>query len=131
MSLKGFEILALALVVIPAMRYLSSFLAQKVGSAGEGLFERVDEVSLGCLVFGIALIVTRQGFGLGEVILASLASVAGYSAATGLLGAIKARLELSDIPVSLKGGPGILISAALICMAFSVIDMDFIARMVG
>ncbi|MFZ4617365.1 MAG: hypothetical protein ACOYM2_14375 [Rectinemataceae bacterium] len=131
LGLRGFEILALALVVVPVMRYISSFLAQKVGTAGEGLFMRVDEVSLSCVVFGIALIVTRQGFGPVEVILASLSSVAGYSAATGLLGAINARLELSDIPAPLKGGPGILISAALISMAFSVLDVDFIARMVG
>ncbi|MBL8966735.1 MAG: hypothetical protein JNG85_06975 [Spirochaetaceae bacterium] len=130
-GLEALEPLVFALIIAPLVKYLGRAIAtsgapllQKAGAA-------IDEAAVSCLVFGIALISARSNFGLLEALTASIGACVGYWAALVLLGAVRERLELSDLPESFRGAPAILVSAGLMAMAFMGIDAVFIGNLVG
>jgi Na+-translocating ferredoxin:NAD+ oxidoreductase subunit A len=122
LSLQALDVVVYAVVIAPALKYLARFVA----SGGSGFMIRVgaaaDEAVMSCLVFGIALIVSRADYGFAEIIVASLSACVGYWAAVVLLDSIRERLELSSLPAAFRGAPALLLSAGLIAMAFMGID---------
>ncbi len=124
-----FNVVAFALIVVPIMKFLSHLAIPKEARSTSSLFSTADNVTLSCLVFGIALLATRRGYSITEGLLASFASVFGYAASMTLLDAIRRRMELSSSIESLRGGPALLLSAGLMAMAFSGIDTYLIANL--
>lgn len=122
LRLDSLDVIVYAVIIAPIIKYLARFIA----SASSPFLVRVgaaaDEAVMSCLTFGVALIVTRADYGLGEAVLASLSSCVGYWAAVMVLDSIRERLELSAVPPSFRGAPGLLISAGLMAMAFLGID---------
>lgn len=122
LGLDSIDVIVYAVVIAPVIKYLARFIA----SSGNPFLIRVgaaaDEAVMSCLVFGVALVVTRSDYGLGEAVLASLASCVGYWVAVIVLDSIRERLELSAVPPAFRGAPGLLVSAGLMAMAFLGID---------
>jgi electron transport complex protein RnfA len=130
LGLERFEVVAYAFVVAPLMKYLAQLVTMPTAPSIASVFSSIDETTLSSLVFGIALLATRAHFGLGDALLASLASVLGYAGATVLLDSIRRRMELSSIPRSLRSGPAVLLSAGLMAMAYSGIDGYLLSNLV-
>lgn len=131
LGLQALEPLLFTAFLAPLIRRLARA-AGSGSSAGPGAFSRaIDEAATSSLVYGIALLAARRGFGLLDALIASLASVLGYWAALVLLDAIRERLELSDLPAPFKGVPAILISAGLMAMAFMGIDQALVINLGG
>jgi electron transport complex protein RnfA len=131
LGLMALEPLLFAAFMAPLVRRLSR-VAASGASRGVGAFSRaIDESAMSSLVFGIALLAARRGFGLGDALLASLGSLLGYGAATILLAAIRERLELSDLPAPFRGAPAVLLSAGLMAMAFMGLDAAILLNLGG
>ena len=130
LGLSRLDVLVFAVLIAPLIKYLASLGATANSSKDNSIFSLVDDTTLSCLVFGIALLIVRRNFTLLEALVASVFSILGYSAAVALLEAIRKRLELSQLPRHFKGSPAILLSAGLMAMAFSGLDGHFIARLV-
>lgn len=132
LGLGALEAMLYALVAAPLVKYLARAAAGKEERPGRLRFASLaDEAAVSCLVFGIALVSSRSGYGLGEALLATAFSTIGYWAALVLLEAIRERLELSDLPPSFAGPPALLVSAGLMAMAFMGIDAAFVSRLAG
>lgn len=131
LRLEALEAVLYALVVAPAVKYLGRALSSSASAALARIGNAVDEAALSCLVFGLALLISRRGYSLPQALLASLASAFGYWAALVLLEAIRERLELSSLPSSFKGKPALLLSAGLMAMAFMGLDSIFVASIAG
>ena len=132
LGLERLDLLVFATLAVPLLKVLSRLMA---GSGeGTGFFSRIglnaDDLVVSCLVFGAALIASRGGYSLPEALASGAASGVGYWLAAALLGALRERLELSDLPVGLKGTPAMLVSAGLMAMAFMGIDSVFVANLV-
>jgi electron transport complex protein RnfA len=130
LGLARFEVVVFALIVAPLVKYLSQLAENIPGRGAAAFFRSVDESTLTCLVFGVALLSTRPGFGLAEALAASVASMLGYIGSIVLLDGVRRRIELSSLPKSLRDGPAMLVSAGLMAMAFSGIDSRLIANLV-
>lgn|GEM_PF-740674 len=121
LGLSSLDILFFALIAVPLLKALS-----RAAASGEGAIARIgaeaEELVVGSLVFGVALIVAKGGYSLGEALAAGAASGLGYWMATSLLESIRERLELSDVPAAFKGAPSMLLSAGLMSMALMGID---------
>lgn len=131
LHLEKLDIVLYALCVMPVIKYLARAVGGGAGAAVAIFAASAEDAVQSCLVFGIALIASRSGFGLLEALAATLASVLGYWAALVLLEAIRTRLELSELPGFFRGTPALLISAGLIAMAFMGVDAVLIKNLVG
>ncbi len=127
LGLGSLDILFFALLAVPLLK----FVARAASNAGDGLLLRIganaDDLLVGSLVFGIALISSNGGYALPEALAASAASGLGYWMATVLLESIRERLELSELPHPFKGAPAMLISAGLMALALMGVDAAFVS----
>jgi len=131
LHLEFVEPIAYAVVVLPLVVYFAHFLISFQLLPLISIGSTIENLAPSCLVFGIALTISRAGYSLPEALLASVASAFGYWAAIVLLDAIREHLELSNLPESFKGRPAMLLSAGLMAMAFMAFDSAFIKAIAG
>jgi len=131
LKLASLDILFFALLVVPLLK----FLGKAAFRSGEGRLSRLaakaDDLVVGSLVFGIALISSNSGYSFPEALAASAASGLGYWFAAVILESIRERLELSDLPRPFRGAPAMLISAGLLALALMGVDSAFVKGMAG
>jgi electron transport complex protein RnfA len=118
-----------AVLIAPLLKYLSRFIASSGRQPLVRIGAAADEAVTSCLVFGLALIVTKADFGLVEALAATLAGCLGYWLALVILDSIRQRLELSDLPPAFRGAPALLLSAGLMAMAFLGLDSALIRNL--
>lgn len=75
-------------------------------------------ITTNCAVLGIAILTIQKNYTLLAGICYTLASAMGFTLAIVIFAGIRERLDRTDIPQALKGTPIVLISAALLSMAF-------------
>lgn len=134
LGLASLDILFFALIAVPLIKFVARVAQQGALKQDSLLFqlgERSDDLAVGSLVYGIALLSARSGYTLLEAAVASVAAGLGYWLSLFLLGAVRERLELSDVPAPFRGAPAILLSAGLMALAFMGIDAAFVKNLVG
>lgn len=75
-------------------------------------------ITTNCAVLGIAILTIQKNYTLIAGICYTLASAMGFTLAIVIFAGIRERLERTEIPDAVKGTPIVLISAALLSMAF-------------
>ncbi len=75
-------------------------------------------ITTNCAVLGIAILTVQRNYTLLAGICYTLASAMGFTLAIVIFAGIRERLERTEIPAAVKGTPIVLISAALLSMAF-------------
>jgi Na+-translocating ferredoxin:NAD+ oxidoreductase subunit A len=130
LGLARLDILFFAIIAVPLLKALS-----RAAASAEGPLARAgaqaEELAVGSLAFGVALISARGGYSLGEALAAGAASGLGYWMACSLLDSIRERLELSDVPAAFRGAPSMLLSAGLMSMALMGIDSVLVGNLGG
>jgi electron transport complex protein RnfA len=128
-ALQSIDVIFYAVVITPLLKYLSRFIASVGSQPLVRIGAAMDEAVTSCLVFGVALIVTRSDYSFLEAIIASAGACLGYWLALVILGSIRDRLEFSNVPAAFRGAPALLISAGLMAMAFLGIDETLIRNL--
>lgn len=131
LGLGSLDILFFALLAVPLLKFVSRAATLSSARFLSSLGEKGEDLVVGSLVFGVALISANSGFSLPQALAASAASGLGFWAASALLKSIRDRLELSDLPRSFKGAPAMLLSAGLMSLAFMGIDAAFVKGLAG
>lgn len=75
-------------------------------------------ITTNCAVLGIAILTIQKNYTLLAGICYTLASAMGFTLAIVIFAGIRERLDRTEVPESLKGTPIVLITAALLSMAF-------------
>jgi electron transport complex protein RnfA len=75
-------------------------------------------ITTNCAVLGIAILTIQKNYTLIAGICYTLASAMGFTLAIVIFAGIRERLERTEVPQVLKGTPIVLITAALLSMAF-------------
>lgn len=75
-------------------------------------------ITTNCAVLGIAILTVQKNYTLIAGICYTLASAMGFTLAIVIFAGIRERLDRNNIPQAVKGIPIVLISAALLSMAF-------------
>ena len=69
-------------------------------------------------MLGVALTNVNNGYGLAESVTAGFGTAVGFTLAIVLLAGIRGRLDEDAVPAPFRGAPLVLLSAALMAIAF-------------
>ena len=75
-------------------------------------------ITTNCAVLGVALTSVQNDYNFLESVLAGFGTAVGFTLAIILLASIRTRIHEEDLPAPMRGAPIVLVSAALMSIAF-------------
>ena len=117
-GLEYLQTIAFILIIASLVQFVEMFLKKSSPSLYEALGVYLPLITTNCAVLGLAILNIQEEFNLMETIVNSLGAAVGFTLAIVLFAGIRERLELADVPESLKGFPIALITAGLMSIAF-------------
>jgi electron transport complex protein RnfA len=106
------------LVIAALVQIVEMFLKKTSPAIYTALGIFLPLITTNCAVLGVALTNVQNGYNFVESVLCGFGTALGYTIAIVLLASIRSRIHEEDIPAPLRGAPIVLISAALMSIAF-------------
>ena len=106
------------LVIAALVQIVEMFLKKTSPGIYKALGIYLPLITTNCAVLGVALTNVQDEYNFIQSVLAGLGTAVGYTIAIVLLAGIRARLDESAIPKPFRGAPVVLLSAALMSIAF-------------
>ena len=106
------------LVIAALVQIVEMFLKKTAPAIYKALGIFLPLITTNCAVFGVALTNVQNGYNFIQSVLCGFGTAVGYTIAIVLLASIRSRIHEEDIPAPLRGAPIVLISAALMSIAF-------------
>lgn len=116
--LEFLNILTFILVIASFVQLVEMFIKKFYPPLYKSLGIYLPLITVNCIVLFVALLNVQQELTFVESVFQSIGAGVGYALAIVLLTTIRERLELVDIPESLKGAPIAFIIAGLMALAF-------------
>ncbi|MCR5004835.1 MAG: electron transport complex subunit RsxA [Clostridiales bacterium] len=121
--LEPFEItymktIVFILVIAALVQIVEMFLKKKSPSVYKALGIYLPLITTNCAVLGVALTNVQNEYTFMESVIAGFGTGVGYTIAIVLLAGIRSRINEEDLPAPLRGAPIVMISAALMSIAF-------------
>lgn len=118
-GLEYLKIIVFILVIAALVQFVETVLKKVAPSLYKSLGIYLPLITTNCAVLGVALInVDRYYDSLLNSVLYSFGAGVGFTLALILFAGVRERIEMADIPESLKGLPITLIAASLVSVAF-------------
>ena len=118
LGLDYMKTIVFILVIAALVQIVEMFLKKSSPSIYKALGIYLPLITTNCAVLGIALTNVQNEFNLIQSIAAGFGTGVGYTIAIVLLAGIRSRIREEDLPEPLRGAPIVLISAALMSIAF-------------
>ena len=106
------------LVIAALVQIVDMFLKKTSPAIYKALGIFLPLFTTNCAVLGVALTNVQNGYNFIQSVLCGFGTAVGYTIAIVLLASIRSRIHEEDIPAPLRGAPIVLISAALMSIAF-------------
>ena len=106
------------LIIAALVQIVEMFLKKKSPAIYQSLGIFLPLITTNCAVLGVALTNVQNEYGFLESVLSGFGTALGFTLAIVLLASIRERINEKDIPAPLRGAPIVLISAALMSIAF-------------
>lgn len=106
------------LVIAALVQIVEMFLKKTSPAIYKALGIYLPLITTNCAVLGVALTNVQNGYNFIQSVLCGFGTAVGYTIAIILLASIRSRIHEEDIPAPLRGAPIVLISAALMSIAF-------------
>ena len=118
LGLDYMKTIVFILVIAALVQIVEMFLKKKSPGVYRALGIYLPLITTNCAVLGVALTNVQDGFNFIESVASGFGTAVGYTIAIVLLASIRTRIHEEDIPAPLRGAPIVLISAALMSIAF-------------
>ena len=118
LGLDFMKTIVFILVIAALVQIVEMFLKKTSPAIYKALGIYLPLITTNCAVLGVALTNVQDGYNFIESVLSGLGTAVGYTVAIVLLASIRTRIREEDIPAPLRGAPIVLISAALMSIAF-------------
>ena len=106
------------LVIAALVHIVEMFLKKTSPAVYKSLGIYLPLITTNCAVLGVALTNVQNEYNFIESVLAGFGTAIGFTLAIILLASIRSRIREEDLPAPLRGAPIVLISAALMSIAF-------------
>ena len=118
LGLDFMKTIVFILVIAALVQVVEMFLKKKSPAVYKALGIYLPLITTNCAVLGVALTNVQDGFNFIESVLSGFGTAIGFTIAIVLLASIRSRIREEDIPAPLRGAPIVMISAALMSIAF-------------
>ena len=106
------------LVIAALVQIVESFFKKYVPALYKALGVYLPLITTNCAVLGVALTNVQNKYNFWQSVVCGFGTAFGYLIAIVILAGIRERNAENDIPVPFKGSPIVMITAALMAMAF-------------
>ena len=106
------------LVIAALVQIVEMFLKKTSPGIYKALGIFLPLITTNCAVLGVALTNVQDEYNFIESVVAGLGTAIGFTIAIVLLAGVRSRLDESSLPKPLRGAPVVLLSAALMSIAF-------------
>jgi electron transport complex protein RnfA len=118
LGLEFMKTIVFILVIAALVQIVEMFLKKTSPAIYKALGIYLPLITTNCAVLGIAQLNAMSGYNFIESVVSGFSSAVGYTLAIVLLAGIRTRIREEDLPAPLRGAPIVLISAALMSIAF-------------
>lgn len=118
-GLEFLEYVTFILVIATLVQLVEFFLQKKFPKIYDAFGIFLPLMTTNCAILGLALLTVINDLAFVESTVFALGAGAGFTMALLIMSGIRERLELADIPESLKGVPIAFIVGGLLALAFS------------
>ncbi len=118
LGLDYMKTIVFILVIAALVQIVEMFLKKKYPSMYQALGIYLPLITTNCAVLGVALTNVQDGYNFTQCVFSGFGTAVGYTIAIVLLASIRSRIREEDLPAPLRGAPIVLISAALMSIAF-------------
>ena len=115
---NAMQLIVFILVIAALVQIVEMFLKKTSPAIYKALGIYLPLITTNCAVLGIAQLNAMSGYTFIESVVSGFSSAVGYTLAIVLLAGIRSRIREEDLPAPLRGAPIVLISAALMSIAF-------------
>ena len=117
----GFEYLqtiVFILVIAALVQFVEMVLKKSMPSLYNALGVYLPLITTNCAVLGVALTNVQKEYGILSSVVNGLATAVGFTIAITIMAGIREKIEYNDIPEAFQGTPIVLLTAALMSIAF-------------
>ena len=118
LGLDYMKTIVFILVIAALVQIVEMFLKKTSPGVYKALGIYLPLITTNCAVLGVALTNVQDGYNFIESVFSGFGTAVGFTLAIVLLASIRTRIREEDIPAPLRGAPIVLISAALMSIAF-------------
>ncbi len=118
LGLDFMKTIVFILVIAALVQIVEMFLKKKSPAVYKSLGIFLPLITTNCAVLGVALTNVQNDYNFIESVLSGFGTALGFTLAIVLLAGIRSRIKEEDLPAPLRGAPIVLISAALMSIAF-------------
>ena len=118
LGLDYMKTIVFILVIAALVQIVEMFLKKTSPAIYTALGIYLPLITTNCAVLGVALTNVQNSYGFVESVLAGFGTAVGYTLAIVMLAGIRSRINEADLPAPLRGAPIVMISAALMSIAF-------------
>lgn len=118
LHLEYLNTIVFILVIATLVQMVEMFLKKTSPAIYQALGIYLPLITTNCAVLGVALTNVQDGYNFIQSVTAGVGTAIGYTIAIILLAGIRERIDESNIPAPFRGAPVVLLSAALMAIAF-------------
>lgn len=118
LNLTYLNTIVFILVIATLVQFVEMFLKKKMPPLYESLGVFLPLITTNCAVLGVALTNVTKEYGILESVVNGLATAIGFFIAIVIMAGIREKIEYNDIPKTFQGTAIVLITAALMSIAF-------------
>ena len=118
LDLDFMKTIVFILVIAALVQIVEMFLKKTSPGVYKSLGIFLPLITTNCAVLGVALTNVQNGYNFVECVLSGFGTALGFTIAIVLLASIRVRIREEDLPAPLRGAPIVMISAALMSIAF-------------
>lgn len=118
LHLEYLNTIVFILVIATLVQMVEMFLKKTSPAIYQALGIYLPLITTNCAVLGVALTNVQDGYNFIQSVMAGIGTAIGYTIAIILLAGIRERIDQSSIPAPFRGAPVVLLSAALMAIAF-------------
>ena len=118
LNLEYLQTIVFILIIAALVQFVEMFLKKSMPSLYDALGVYLPLITTNCAVLGVALTNVQKDYGILTGVINGIGTSVGFAIAIVIMAGIREKIEYNDISESFQGTPIVLITAALMSIAF-------------